>query len=96
MILVGINTEAGKKTNGSLSESEPNYRNTVENAPIGIYEIAFDGSKLRYVNTTVSQWLGYSKEELLTMNPLDLLTDESKGKFQEIVIESMKGEKTFS
>ncbi len=29
------------------------------------------------------------------MNPLDLLTDESKRKFQEIVIESMKGEKTF-
>ena len=28
------------------------------------------------------------------MNPLDLLTDESKRKFQEIVIESMKGEKT--
>ena len=95
MILVGINTEAGKKTDGSLSESEPNYRNTVENAPIGIYEIAFDGSKIRYVNPTVSQWLGYSKEELLTMNPLDLLTDESKGKFQEIVIEAVKGEKTF-
>ena len=29
------------------------------------------------------------------MNPLDLLTDESKRKFQEIVIEAMKGEKTF-
>ena len=29
------------------------------------------------------------------MNPLDLLADESKRKFQEIVIEAMKGEKDF-
>ncbi len=43
----------------------------------------------------MSQWSGYSKEELLTMNPLDLLGDESKRKFEEIVIEAMKGEKTF-
>ena len=48
-----------------------------------------------YVNPAVIEWSGYSKEELLTMNPLELLADESKRKFQEIVIEAMKGEKTF-
>ena len=64
-------------------------------APIAIYEIAFDGSKFTYVNPAMSQLLGYSEEELLTMNALDLLADESKRKFQEIVIEAMKGEKTF-
>ncbi len=48
-----------------------------------------------YVNPAVSLRSGYSKEELLRMNPLELLAEESKRKFQEIVIEAMKGEKTF-
>ena len=66
----------------------------MKGAPIAIYEIDFDGSKFRSVNSAVSQMLGYSEEELFAMNPLDLLVGESKKKFQYIIKEALLGKKT--
>ena len=78
----------------SLRQSEEKYKDIIKNAPIAIYEIDFDGSKIRTVNSAVSQWLGYSEEEILAMNPLNLLGEESKKKFQELVKEALTGNKT--
>gem|GEM_PF-1012928 len=66
----------------------------MKHAPIAIYEIDFDGSKFRSVNSAVSQMLGYSEEELFAMNPSDLLVGESKRKFQIIIGEALLGKKT--
>ena len=83
-----------KEVQESLKQSEEKFKEIIKNAPIAIYEIDFDGSKIRTVNSAVSQWLGYSEEEILAMNPLNLLGEESKKKFQEIVKEALTGNKT--
>jgi PAS domain S-box-containing protein len=77
-----------------LRQSEEKFKDIIKNAPIAIYEIDFDGSKIRTVNSAVIQWLGYSEEEILAMNPLNLLGEESKKKFQELVKEALTGNKT--
>ena len=74
--------------------SAEEFKEIIKNAPITIYEIDFDGSKIRTVNSAVTQWLGYSEEEILAMNPLNLLSEESRKKFQEIVTEALIGNKT--
>ena len=83
-----------KEVPESLKQSAEKFKDIIKNAPLAIYEIDFDGSKIRTVNSAVSQWLGYSEKEILAMNPLNLLGEESKKKFQELVKEALTGDKT--
>ena len=69
----------------------------MNDAPIAILEISFDGSKLKNVNPMVSKLLHYSRAELLALNPLeDILDEESRNKFQEIVEEALAGKKNLN
>ena len=67
-----------KRVEESLKESEKKYRYLFKNAPAGIYEIDFIKVKFINVNEGMCLYSGYSEEEFLSMNPLDLLTEESK------------------
>jgi PAS domain S-box-containing protein len=83
-----------KAAQDSLKQKKEEVKNVIQNAPIAIYEIDFDGSKIRTANSAVSQWLGYSEEEIFSITPLSLFGEESKKKFQELVIEALAGNKT--
>ncbi|NIM99008.1 MAG: PAS domain S-box protein, partial [candidate division Zixibacteria bacterium] len=65
-----------KRAEGALLESEARYRDLVQHAPAGIYEIDMRDTKFMSVNDVVCQYLGYSREELLAMNVFDILADE--------------------
>ena len=62
----------------ALAESEVRYRHLINVAPAGIYEIDYRTPKLLSVNDLLCEYSGYSRQELLEMNPLDLLTEESQ------------------
>ena len=62
----------------SLRDSEARYRHLVEYAKAGIVEIDFTKLQLVSVNEAVIEATGYSSEELLSMNFLDLLSGESR------------------
>ena len=62
----------------ALQESEKKYRYLFKNAPAGIYEIDFVKGKFINVNEVMCKYSGYSEEEFLSMNPLDLLTEDSE------------------
>lgn len=62
----------------ALRASENKYRHLFKNAPAGIYEIDYSRNKVIHVNDVMSQFSGYSELELLSMNPLNLFTKESK------------------
>ncbi|MCF8049928.1 MAG: PAS domain S-box protein [Desulfobacterales bacterium] len=62
----------------ALAESEGRYRHLINVAPAGIYEIDYRAPKLLSVNDLLCEYSGYSRQELLEMNPLDLLTEESQ------------------
>jgi PAS domain S-box-containing protein len=64
-----------KELEKELDNSKTKFRDMLKYAPLGIYEFDFQGPRFRSVNDVMCQYLGYSREELLAMNPLDLLDD---------------------
>jgi PAS domain S-box-containing protein len=71
------------KTEEALRESHARYKQLFDHAPVGIYEVDLRENRLVSVNDTICKYTGYTKEELLAMDPLDLLTEESKRAFKE-------------
>ena len=57
------------------------YRQLFKNAPAGIYDIDFVQNKITSVNDVACHVSGYSRDEILNMSPLDLLSDDSKTLF---------------
>lgn len=62
----------------ALKESEEKYRQLVQAAPAGIYEIDIEAMRFLNVNDVMCEYTGYSREEFLQLNPSDLLTEESR------------------
>ena len=76
----------------AVKKSEEEYRHLVKYAPAAIYEISSDGLRFRRVNDAMCNILGYSSEELMKMNPFDILDEESKIRFRERVQKRLAGE----
>jgi PAS domain-containing protein len=66
------------KSEAALRESEEKYRQLVNHAPAGIYEIDFNQGKFVSVNDVICEYTGYTRQELLTMSALDILTEDSQ------------------
>lgn len=66
-----------KKMEKDLEESEKRFRELVKYAPAGIYEADYQTGRLTSVNDIMCEYTGYTREELLTMNLSNLLTEES-------------------
>lgn len=76
-----------------LRESKEKYRQLYTHAPVGIYEIDLLHYRLLDVNDIACRQLGYSREELLEMNALDLLSAESRNVFIQGLEKFTRGEK---
>jgi PAS domain S-box-containing protein len=63
----------------ALRESEEKYRNILENIADGYYEVDLAGN-LTFFNDSVSQLLGYTKEELMGMNDRQYTNQENAKK----------------
>ncbi|MCU0597203.1 MAG: PAS domain S-box protein, partial [Desulfobacterota bacterium] len=81
-----------KRTEEALRESESRYRQLVKHAPAGIYEVDFINRKFVTVNDVMCEYTGYTKEEFLTLSPLDILTEESCARFLERMSKVFAGE----
>lgn len=66
-----------RKIGQSLIESENNYRHLVKHAPTAIYELDIASLRFKRVNDAMCRFLGYTKEELLAMSPLEILSKDS-------------------
>jgi PAS domain S-box-containing protein len=81
-----------KNDEEALRNSEMKYRQLVDHAPAGIYEIDLTTGNFTSVNDAICEILGYSKEEFRNLKVWDLLTEESRQK-QLVRLEKMlKGE----
>jgi PAS domain S-box-containing protein len=76
-----------------LIESERKYRELVQFAPAGIYEIDFQTKKFTTVNEGMCQLTGYTREELLRMDPFDMMDGESRVLFQNRIKQWLAGKK---
>jgi PAS domain S-box-containing protein len=70
-----------KQKEDDLRDSEKKYRHLFNNAPAGMYEVDFKKRKFIQVNGLLCRYTGYSEEEFLSIDPLDLLTPKSKNRF---------------
>jgi len=80
-----IDVTERKRAEEALKESEERYKQLFENAPAGIYEVDLTTGRILSVNEVICKYTGYTRDELLAINALDLLTEES----QKIFIERM-------
>jgi diguanylate cyclase (GGDEF)-like protein/PAS domain S-box-containing protein len=60
----------------SLREEHERYRNLIECAPIGVFELK-DGS-LTYANEHFAKKLGYTQREVLNMRPTDFIMEDDR------------------
>ncbi|MGF7117176.1 PAS domain S-box protein [Methanobacterium oryzae] len=81
-----------KNMEEELRKSEEKSRLLVKYAPSMIYEIDFRSPKFISVNDVMCSISGYTRKELLSMNPSDLLVDESKKIFQDRINKFLAGE----
>ena len=82
-----------KQSEIALRESEAKYRQLVNHAPAGIYEVDFIEGKFVSVNDVICEYTGYTRQELLCMSALDILTENSQKKFLERLDKILKGQK---
>ena len=82
-----------KQSEIALRESEARYRQLLNHAPSGIYEIDLTNGKFVSVNDVMCEYTGYTRHELLSMNALDMLTEEGQKKTLERFEKVQKGEK---
>lgn len=72
------------KTKESLRKSEEKYRTLVEESTEIIFSLS-EKYELTYVSPNVTQFLGYSSEEVMGTSIFDYLNPEDLGAFQEMV-----------
>jgi PAS domain S-box-containing protein len=77
----------------ALGESEQQYRDLVRYAPAGIYEVNLRKKRLVSVNEAMCQMLGYSREELLTIDPFEILEEEDRALFRARIAAWLGGER---
>jgi PAS domain S-box-containing protein len=82
-----------KQSELALRESETKYRQLVNHAPAGIYEVDFIKGKFVSVNDVICEYTGYTRQELLSMSPVDIITEDSRKKFIERRDSIFKGRK---
>jgi len=82
-----------RATQEALRESEEKYRQLLNHAPAGIYEVDFIKRTFIDVNDVMCEYTGYSKEELLSLSPFDILNEDSKRHFMERMTKMLSGEK---
>ena len=80
-----------RKTEEALRESETKYRQLFNFAPSGIYEIDFERYRIVSINDVACQYMGYTREEILAMNPDDFMTEKSREVFARRLVELAEG-----
>lgn len=80
-----------KRAEAALRESEEKYKLLAENSADIIYKISVATEKVTYASPTIERMLGYSVEEILTLESQDILTPESYTKQKERLLKSFEG-----
>ncbi|APH39670.1 PAS domain S-box protein [Methanohalophilus halophilus] len=75
----GIDISELKNTENALKKSETKFRNYIDNAPDGVFVADENGDYIE-VNKAACETTGYSKEELISMNLIDLIPPEDHEK----------------
>ncbi len=81
-----------KRLEEQIKKSEQQARHLIQYAPAAIYEIDFRGPRLTSVNDLMCSYSGYSREELLALDPFELIVEEDRPLFRERIGRVAAGE----
>lgn len=70
-----------KHLRADLARYRDKYRQLINHAPVGHYEIDLQNLKFISVNDVVCDLTGYTRDEFLALNPLSFLSEESLNAF---------------
>lgn len=84
---------ARKRAEKGLRESEERYRQLVEYAPSGMYEVDFLTKKFVSANDVCLEYTGYTRDELLALSPFEILAEDSREIFMQRLSKIFAGEK---
>ncbi len=70
-------------------QAEELYRTLAESSPVGVY--IFQDGKFCFVNSQFRKLTGFSEDELLNMNPWELVNPEDRVRARENAIQMLKG-----
>ncbi|RLI75378.1 hypothetical protein DRP05_14920 [Archaeoglobales archaeon] len=73
-----------------VEEGNERYNTIVENIPVGVY--IFQNDKHVFVNDALEKISGYTKDELLSLNPLDLLHPDYVDRSMQFMESALKGD----
>ncbi len=82
-----------KQCSTSSSGYLDQFEELFQNAPVAIYEIDFQGPRFKNVNEAMCRMSGFSREELLGLNPFSMLTPSSAKLFKERINAALAGDK---
>jgi two-component system cell cycle sensor histidine kinase/response regulator CckA len=80
-----------KHAEDELRRSEERYRQLVNYAPAGIYEMDLVNARFLSVNDIMCEYTGYTRTEFLALNPFDILSEDSKQRFRERQSKALAG-----
>jgi PAS domain S-box-containing protein len=86
------NANLSKNTSERLKD-EDKFRMILEYAPVGIGELQYNPPRFKWVNKAICRFIGYTEEELLRINPFDIIAEENKKIFQERMRKILAGKK---
>ncbi|MBN1828232.1 MAG: PAS domain S-box protein [Deltaproteobacteria bacterium] len=84
--------DEARRLKAALEESAAKYRQLFDHSPAGIYRLDFRTGRFVEANDVFCKYLGYSREELVSLSPFDILTEESKKLFAERLQKVAAGE----
>ncbi|NLH72826.1 MAG: PAS domain S-box protein [Verrucomicrobia bacterium] len=74
----------------NLAASDSHFRLLAEHSLVGIYVIR--GNRFLYVNQTLAEIFGYTREELVSrVNPLDLVSEQDRHRVSQSITNRMEG-----
>ena len=85
-----------KKAEKALRKSEEKYRQLFEHAPSAIYELDLKNRKFISINDVMCAHTGYSREELIQLDPFDLFTESSMKIYRERIKSLYEGHEVAS
>ncbi|MGA2782876.1 MAG: PAS domain-containing protein [Smithella sp.] len=72
-----------KQAEEKLRESETSYRQLFDNSPAAIYRVDFKSGRFLKANDVFCKYFGCRQEEITSLSPYDILTEDSKKLFLE-------------
>ena len=81
-----------RRTEKALKASQNEYREMIQFAPAGIFEVDLSTSRMNKTALLLNPWIGYSRQELLDMNIRELIAEESRQDYENFIALLMGGE----